>query len=109
MFDLDNEGQSDGARHTQWCLSIGNIKIYKRRYTMLAFTISEIIAYQILYQILTSIKVIARICTLALIIFEILMFQMFNLQNVGQGQGYNMNGIIKVYKRHNLHLYSHRF
>ena len=45
MFDL--EKVSDGSQHQQWCHSMANIKIYNRRYTffVLAFTISEILAF----------------------------------------------------------------
>ena len=28
MFDKENEGQSDGAQHMQWCYSMANINLY---------------------------------------------------------------------------------
>ena len=32
MFDLENEGQIDGAQHQRWWNSMTYIKIYKRQY-----------------------------------------------------------------------------
>ena len=29
MFDMENEGKSDGAQHAQWRHSIANINLYK--------------------------------------------------------------------------------
>ena len=50
-FDHENEDQSDGALHAQLCHSSANIKIYESHYILkrvaLAFTISEILAFQI--------------------------------------------------------------
>ena len=34
LFDLENEGQSDGAPHSQLCHTMENIKIYKIHYTL---------------------------------------------------------------------------
>ena len=50
MFDIENEGQSDGAHHPQWCDSMEIMKFYKRRHYVFfaaALTISEIIPFQI--------------------------------------------------------------
>ena len=51
IFDIKNEGQSDGAQHPPWRHSMSNIIIYTRHCTffVLAFTIFEILASQIVY------------------------------------------------------------
>ena len=49
MFDLENKGQSDGARRTQRRYSTAISKIYKRHYICLRqlLQISEILSFQV--------------------------------------------------------------
>ena len=50
MFDLENEDQSDGSQHPQWCHSMANNKIFKIYYIFffaLASTNSEMLTFHI--------------------------------------------------------------
>ena len=62
MFVIENLGHGRGVQHSQRCHSMVNIIFYKK------------------------LHVKARILTLVLTVFEILTFQTFDLENVGQGQ-----------------------
>ena len=96
----NNENQSDGARHPQRCSSMANIKIYKRHYIFLRQSLPfyRFPAFQIFYlenlckdcavqhlQWWHSTAIInvyeSRSKRFALIVFEILAFQMFDLEN----------------------------
>ena len=107
MFDLENEGKSNGTQHRQWCPSMAIIKIDIQHYTFCAsFSISEILSFQVLdVENLGSVRTVqhSQWCnwianvslyerhsthfTLSLTICETVTFQMIDHENLGQCRG----------------------
>ena len=142
--NLSEDPQSDGWMKIKGNVTENNNcnvdgKYQNRQKTLhnfaINFTISEILASRIFYhekcrsmsprttfamiwRISTSIKVIDRIFMLARTIFKMLMFQMFDLKNLGQGHRIHTTSVVMLfveninpYKSRSTYFYasSHRF